>query len=246
MSSPMTVEEYRELRRLLAKLRVGNGLDDGTVYHGREIDVIDKDAVVNLEFLLPDDPDAARVPANDEPQALLCRTCGRGSVAHRGTDPSPRRQDATIATVLDTLADELATKAPTTPSASHAVWTATVELIRGYAGQARRTASPVFSVITLLEGLRQTLDDTRRFSASMDQRRALAELSNELGSVTAGFDHKVELLPAGQRYHVVIVRAQDESAAAQRARSLDPRYLVSTDVPDAEILDVAYVTEILF
>lgn len=151
------------------------------------------------------------------------------------------RQSPAIATVLDTIADDLETKVPTTPAASYAVWTATVELIRGYAVQARRNASPVFSVVTLLDGLRRTLDNTRNDTVDTDQRSAIVDLVDELDAFTAGTNHHVGLRDTGYEHHHVIVRAPDISTAEQRAKNLDLRYLASTQIPDVEIRDVASV-----
>jgi hypothetical protein len=85
MSTPMTSEELRDLRRLLGKLRDDMGLDDGTVYRGREIDAVDGLAAEQLEDMLPT-PGAAERAAGEDQDGLRCRCCGRIWSAHRITE----------------------------------------------------------------------------------------------------------------------------------------------------------------
>lgn len=155
-------------------------------------------------------------------------------------DNQPARQISTIADALDTIADDLEAKAMDKPKPWPLAVVEVIELLRDNADQARRHPDTPISVINRLDGLRAMLASTRLLRLNEgDDRSAIRDLIAELDTFTAGENFYVVLISRGPQHHEVVVRAQDSHTAAQRGLALDRRYLVSTDVPDAEILDVS-------
>ena len=156
------------------------------------------------------------------------------------SDNQSARRTSTIADALDTIADDLEAKAMDTPKPWPLAVVEVIELLHDYADQARRHPDTPFSVVNRLDGLRATLANTRLLRLDEGgERNAIRDLINELDNFTAGENFHVVLLSRGPQHHEVVVRAENRYIAAQRGLALDRRYLVSTDVPDAEILDVS-------
>ncbi|EWM19731.1 hypothetical protein [Kutzneria sp. 744] len=156
-------------------------------------------------------------------------------------DNQPARPTSTIADALDTIADDLEAKAMGKPKPWPLAVVETVELLRDNADQARRHPDTPISVINRLDGLRAMLTSARLGMIEEDERRAIAELGDELDGLTAGDNYHVVLLSAGPRRHHIVVRAEDQFVAVQRAMALDRRYFVSAQAPDVAILDLASV-----
>ncbi|KOV81805.1 hypothetical protein [Nocardia sp. NRRL S-836] len=155
-------------------------------------------------------------------------------------DKQSAHHASTIADALEAIADDLEAKAMDRPKPWPLAVAETVELLRDNADQARRHPNTPISVINRLDGLRAMLASTRllRLNEGGD-RNAIRDLISELDTFTAGENFHVVLISHGTQHHEIVVRAQDRHTAAQRGLALDRRYLVSTEVPDAEILDLS-------
>ncbi|WP_232241392.1 hypothetical protein [Kutzneria sp. 744] len=121
------------------------------------------------------------------------------------------------------------------------VWTEAAVWLHQYANAARQQTATSYGVVTRLDGCCMWLDQRRLETEDLALGEAFTALHDRLKAYTQGDNYRVTMRAYDDTSHSLAVRATTPTEAAQRARRLDRFYLVGTDVPSVEFVEVTSV-----